>query len=247
MATPRPDGRQLRWEKHKRERRQVVIDAAVEVLESHPPGTAVQVQEIADRAGIHRTVLYRHFEDRTDLDLAVQTEVCARAASEMLAVTTLDGTPRQITRRIVGTYIRWVVAHPALVRFAARNLSGDEKTPLEESLEGLAAQIGALIEAYVDLLSVDLPDQDRDALDPWIFGLIGGVFEAARRWSSRETLSPPVDVFAELLSRNVWHQINGVTRDRGIELPDVPVEQLLELIVAGAPADISDVTDPQGD
>ncbi|TIC89041.1 TetR/AcrR family transcriptional regulator [Nocardioides sp. GY 10113] len=224
------DGRQLRWEKHKRERRQVVIDAAVEVLELHPAGTAVHVQEIADRAGIHRTVLYRHFEDRTDLDLAVQTEICRRAGDTVIAAMSLEGTPSQITHRIVATFVEWMVDHPALVRFVERDLSGGDVTPLEQSLQQVAERVELLMHSIVQMLGTELPEESRDALDPFVFGLIGSGFQTTKRWASRPELRPPPRDFIDLLSRNIWRQITGMAADNGIELPDVPVEALLTLL-----------------
>ncbi|MEQ6899853.1 TetR/AcrR family transcriptional regulator [Nocardioides sp. YIM 152588] len=230
------DGRQLRWEKHKRERRQVVIDAAVEVLEQHPPGEAIHVQQIADRAGIHRTVLYRHFDDRTDLDLAVQTEICRRAGDTVIAAMSLEGTPSQITHRIVATFVEWMVAHPALVRFVERDLSGGpsgrDATPLEQALQQVAERVELLIHSVVQVLGTDLPEDSRDALDPFVFGLIGSGFQTTKRWASRAELRPPTGEFIEMLSRNIWRQITGMAADQGIDLPDVPVEQLLALLAS---------------
>ena len=72
-----PDGRRLRWLEHNQARRQVIIAAAVRVLERSAPGDEIQVQQIADEAGLARTVIYRHFQDRVDLDLAAQRQACA--------------------------------------------------------------------------------------------------------------------------------------------------------------------------
>ena len=70
-----PDGRQARWDKHNQERRQVILDAAIAVVEAGEPGAEFHVQQIADRAGLSRTVVYRHFADRADLDQAIQAEM----------------------------------------------------------------------------------------------------------------------------------------------------------------------------
>ena len=74
-SPPRPDGRQARWDRHNQERRQRILDAAIAVVESGEPGAEVHVQQIAEQAGLSRTVVYRHFADRSDLDRAVQTAI----------------------------------------------------------------------------------------------------------------------------------------------------------------------------
>ena len=71
----RRDGRQARWERHNQQRRRQIIDAAIEVIEEAGPGGELHVQQIATRAGVNRTVVYRYFEDRADLDRPDPIEV----------------------------------------------------------------------------------------------------------------------------------------------------------------------------
>src|SRR5689334_12540491 len=87
------DGRRLRWLAHNQARRRVIIDAAVRVLERAEPGEDIQVQLIAEEAGLARTVLYRHFHDRVDLDLAVQQRICKDLGKELLPALSYDGQP----------------------------------------------------------------------------------------------------------------------------------------------------------
>lgn len=221
------DGRQLRWQQHNRERRQVILDAAIDVLEVHPPGADIHVQEIADQAGLSRTVVYRHFQDRGDLDLAVQQEICVRLGAVVLPAVQFEGTPREMIRRIIAAYIGWAVAHPALVRFAERDLPGAGTKPLDDALEQLAVQVEGLMTGVVSLLGAELGEDDRDGLVPWVFGLVGGCFYAVRRWTTRDRLTPPADAFTELMTDAMWFQIDGLAATRGIQLPDLPVEQLL--------------------
>ena len=72
------DGRQLRWDSHNQARRQHILDAAIDVLADSEPGAEVHVQQIADRAGLSRTVVYRHFADRADLDKIPATSLWTR-------------------------------------------------------------------------------------------------------------------------------------------------------------------------
>jgi AcrR family transcriptional regulator len=281
MNASAPDGRRLRWQRHKEERRRAVIDAAIAVLEQRAPGAEIHVHEIAAHAGMNRSVVYRHFDDRTDLDLAVQQEICDRAGEVMLRALTLEGTPRELIRRIVAAYIRWAVAHPALVRFAEQDLPGAPRKPLDDALELVAQQIEGIIAHLVEALGAELAASDRDALEPWVFGLIGGCFEAVRRWTARDEgvartgsavasavpvrasqggggsrggatatddnaarhvlerraagdsrpgdpfLSPDVEAFVDLMTAAMWYQIDGLATERGIRVPDLPVDELI--------------------
>lgn len=226
----RPDGRQLRWDKHNQARRQTILDAAIAVLEGTEPGEDIHVQQIAQRAGLSRTVVYRHFTDRADLDQGVQTAILEMLAGELLPEVTLAGTIDEIIHRIVGTYVRWTVAHPSLHRFAEHDVPGTSgSSALEVAVVQIAAQVEELISIGAEQLGAPLSDDDAAALDPLVFGLVGAVFSATRRWSARVERKPEPEMFVRLVSDSVWHIIDGHARRLGIELdPNVSVEALFD-------------------
>ncbi|NYI44365.1 AcrR family transcriptional regulator [Nocardioides aromaticivorans] len=224
------DGRKRRWQEHNAARRQAVIDAAIVVLNRDlAPGDEISVQQIADEASVHRTVLYRYFEDRVDLDLAIQREICLRAGEVLLSTITLEGTIQEIVHRVIGAYVDWGTENIALMRFAERQVNGTTERPLDDAIGQFAEQIEILIGGILALLDADVSEDDRDALTPWVFLLVGGVMAAVRNWSSREELRPAAPAFTDLLAEVTWLQIEGLVSSRNIEVPDVPVEQLLNL------------------
>jgi AcrR family transcriptional regulator len=224
----RPDGRQLRWNKHNQARRRTILDAAIAVLEDSEPGEDIHVQQIAQRAGLSRTVVYRHFSDRADLDQAVQAAVLEMLAGELLPEVTLDGTIEEIIRRIVGTYVHWTVAHPSLHRFAEHDVPGASgSSALEVAVVQIAGQVEELITLGAARLGVELGADEADSLDPLVFGLVGTAFGATRRWLARAERRPDTDEFVKLVSDSVWHIIDGHARRLGIGLdPHVSVESL---------------------
>lgn len=224
----RPDGRQARWDAHNQERRRRILDAAIAVVEAHEPGAEVHVQQIAARAGLSRTVVYRHFSDRADLDRAVQETVLEGLWAELLPSITLDGTIPQIIERVVATYVGWTVAHPALHRMAEQDAVGSGPGPLEQGLARIAEQVVALITTAVGILDLELDDDQQAALDPLVFGLVGAVFSAVRRWIARPVREPAAPKLVELVTRSVWFTVQGHARGLGIELrARQPVEELL--------------------
>lgn len=235
------DGRRRRWKEHNQVRRQVIIDAAVAVLERQAPGEEVQVQAVADEAKMSRTVIYRHFVDRADLDRAVQRQICEDVGVELLPALSYDGTPDQIIHRIVGSFVRWASAHPTLYWFAERDLSGWGPSPLSAAVEQVAEGIEGIMSIVVAALGGELSDDERAALDPWVFGMIGAVFAAVRRWLERPVREPATDSFVAILSESIWMQINGMALTRGLNLPDLPVADLLQALnpVDDAPGDVS--------
>ncbi len=229
------DGRQLRWDSHNAARREHILDAAIGVLADAEPGTEVHVQQIADRAGLSRTVVYRHFADRADLDAAVQGRALELLRGELVPALSFEGTPVDIIRRIVSAYVGWASEHPSLHEFAQADPPGPGVGQMERAIMQIAGQIEDLINVGVHVLQVRLDEDEVAALDPLVFGLVGAVFTSTRRWLSRSGQQPPREKFVELVTEAVWLQIAGMARQRGVELdPDVPVEQLLDSALDGA-------------
>jgi AcrR family transcriptional regulator len=233
------DGRQARWDQHKEERRQQIIDAAIAVVEESGPGAEVHVQQIAERAGLSRTVVYRHFEDRADLDRAVQTSILDGFWAELMPQITLDGTVPQIIERIVGTYVHWAVAHPALHRLADHDITrvaGRDEAggPLEQGLERLAGQITQVVHLGAVALGGELSDEDRASLDPLAYGIVGGVFSSVRRWLSHPDPALTPETLVSLASQTVWFGIDGHARRLGVHIdPDRTVEDIAGDVLAG--------------
>lgn len=223
------DGRRARWEQHNSERRRQILDAAVAVLEEQPPGTEVHVRQIAERAGVGRPVVYRYFADRADLDRAVQAHVLDQLRDAVASEVSLTGTVEQIIRRIVGGYVGWAAAHPALHRVAEQDRTAAGGVgELEVVVKQIVDLVADLFTSAMALLHVELSDDDLATLDPLIFGLVGQVFGAVRRWLWRPERRPTADLLADALARAIWFEISGLAADRGVHLDSqLPLDQLL--------------------
>ncbi|MFB9315131.1 TetR/AcrR family transcriptional regulator [Nocardioides plantarum] len=218
------DGRQVRWDKHNAERRATILDAALAVIGEGEPGAEFHVQQIAARAGLNRTVVYRHFEDRADLDRAIRAHIADDLTAGLVPEVTLDGTVNQIIRRIIAAYVDWVVAHPAAHAFAAQELSG----PFEQGTDRIAHAVTDILELAIALLGAELDDDERSLVDPLAHGLVGAVFGAVRRWVSREPRLPAAPVLVDLLAQSVWNLLDGHARRLGLTIdPDLPLVELL--------------------
>lgn len=222
MAKPQ-DGRQARWQRHNEERRRAILEAATEVIADGAPGEEFHVQQIAERAGLNRTVVYRHFADRADLDDAIRAHILDALIADLLPTVSLDGTVNEIIRRIVGTYVEWAAAHPALHAFAAEG-----GTSLEQGTDRVAVALFDVLDLAINLLEVEVGDDDRALLDPLVHGLVGAVFGTVRRWVSRAPRQPVADVLIEMLARSGWALIDVHARRLGLVLdPDLPLADLL--------------------
>lgn len=223
------DGRQARWDKHNQQRRLTILDAALEVIEEAPVGTEFHVQQIAERAGLNRTVVYRHFVDRADLDAAIRTHIIEALQSELTPVVSLEGTVNEIILRIISTYVDWTVAHQALHAFAVLEVNG----PFQQGIDQIAAMLSDLIALAITLLGVDLDHNETALVDPLAHGLVGAVVGAVRRWLAREVREPSAARMSELLSMSIWNLLDGHVRRLGVVLdPDLPLSEVFDRAAA---------------
>ncbi|MGB3771158.1 MAG: TetR/AcrR family transcriptional regulator [Rhodococcus sp. (in: high G+C Gram-positive bacteria)] len=227
QSTP-ADGRKRRWDQHNAERRQRVIGAALQVLdEDVQPGEWASAQQIADKAKIHRTGIYRYFDDRADLDVAIQRVICDDLRSTLNESVTLVGTARSVAQRVVDSYIRWVVAHPAWTYVIEQNVAGAAESPLQESIAQVAEKIEFAVRGFIALVDADLTEDDLKLVGPWVSSLISGGVGAVRTWRSQDD-AVDLDTFALFLADIIWMQITGLGASRGVQIPDVPLEGLFE-------------------
>ena len=228
------DGRQARWQRHNDERRRHILDAAIAVIEEADPGEEVHLRQIAERAGLNRSVVYRHFADRADLDRAVQTRIIEQLWEQLLPAMTLEGTVPQIIERIVGGYVGWAVAHPALHRVAEHDASPDHDGPLEQGLEQITRQVVETVALALAVLGAEVDERRRSELELLGDGVVGSVFFAVRRWLTRPEGRPTADRLVELLSESVWLVVDGHARGFGVTIDrDRPLDELAMEVLSG--------------
>lgn len=222
---PGLDGRQLRWADHNEERRLHVLEAAVALIEEQPLGSELRVQQIAERAGLVRTVVYRLFSNRADLNRAVQVHIVGMIRERLDSTMVLSGSIEQIVHGVVGGYVDWVAEHPHLHEMAQRALGDGEPGELDRVTDQLGSDISTLFQAGATLLGEELDEEQLNTLDLLTVGLIGQVRGSVNQWVRRpeRTLAPRA--LTAMLSRWIWYQIDGQAREIGVELdPTVPVD-----------------------
>ncbi|MFW3169847.1 TetR family transcriptional regulator [Geodermatophilus sp. CPCC 206100] len=199
------DRRDSRWDEHRRARREQLVDAAVAAVGRH--GAGVGMDEIAATAGTSKTVVYRHFADRTELHVAV----CARVAGQLTARLreAMAGAPgpRPMLAAAVDTYLAFLEADPELYRFVVRHPQPDRPSA-GDPIGSLAELVG---EQAAALAAVALSDAGRDpvAAQPWGHGLVGLVRSAADWWLRAGRPLPRADLAAHLTDL-AWAGLAGV-------------------------------------
>lgn len=109
------DGRDRRWDDHREARRRQLLDAAVGLIDAE--GGDVGVAAICSAAGVPRSVVYKLFRDREDLDDQIRQRIIRDLNRRMAPMLVPRATPRQMVVAAVRTYLRWVTDHPNLLQF----------------------------------------------------------------------------------------------------------------------------------
>ncbi|MFB9729159.1 TetR/AcrR family transcriptional regulator [Haloechinothrix salitolerans] len=225
-ANTRPDvdGRATRWDAHKTRRRRQLLDAAVTAIETLGP--TVGVKQIAEQAGVPRSVLYRHFADRADLDEQISQRIVDLLQSQLAPTLRPRGTATEAIRRVVGTYLDWIEQHPHLYTF----LGAHGRTPAGGS-RVVAGTKAALAAQVAELFATATRTAGRDAsFAPTVAsGLVGFVDATVNHWLADKRRMISTEELAEYLTRSIWSVLDGNARALGIQIdPDRPISDLLD-------------------
>lgn len=210
---PVADGRRLRWTAHRAQRRAAFVAAGAAAVDEHGPNASAE--QIADAAGVSRTVLYRYFRDREDLRQAIAEHVVQAVLDSVLPKLqiTPQSTPREIIVAAIGTIIGWLDEHPNLYHFLRSRRDGG----LESVENTLADNVASLLKMLLVFFGVE-----ADEAEPGAYGIVGFVEAAGGWWLANRSM--PRDVFAEHVCSGVWHLLEGTARDHGLTVEyDAPL------------------------
>ncbi|QNS02389.1 TetR/AcrR family transcriptional regulator [Streptomyces xanthii] len=209
---PQIDGRSTRWDEHKAQRQVELVDAAVALIEEE--GAQFRVQRLAERVGLPRSVLYRHFKDRASLDELIRRRVVESFVKRMEPTLTFDGTVEESVRRVVGAHLDWVAQHPRLYAYmgVADHAMGD----------------GSLVADTKTAIAMMLSDRFGDVLKALgvkeapirsvAIGIVGFVDSAVNQWMRDPERELSEEELREMLCRSVWAVLDATLRGYGVVL-----------------------------
>jgi AcrR family transcriptional regulator len=164
------------------------------------------MDEIAAAAGTSKTVVYRHFSDRTDL----YTAVCGRVAEQLLpklrAAMESSPHPRQQLAAAIETYLAFLEADPELYRFVVHQQPAGGAVP--DPISNLSDLVGDQAAALMRLACEDA-GRDPAAAEPWGRGLVGLVRSAADWWLAADRTMLRAELAAHLTDL-AWAGLSGV-------------------------------------
>ena len=170
---------------------------------------AAGMDEIAERAGVSKPVLYQHFSSKLDLYMAVlqqHGDILMAGVREALSATTDN---RQRLRAAVQAFFDFIEHDSQGYRLIFENDYGSEPQ--------VAAQVKAVIEACTDAV-FDLISRDS-GLDPHrarmvAVGLVGISVDCARYWLGADRPISKDDA-VEGTVQFAWGGLSHVPRTRG--------------------------------
>ncbi|RJS46010.1 TetR/AcrR family transcriptional regulator [Nocardioides cavernaquae] len=176
------DGRDRRWDDHRQERRARLISAAITLIDRD--GSDVGVAAIAAEAGIPRSVVYKLFRDREDLDEQIRGQIIDEMTAALAPLLVPRATLREMIRVAVTTYVGWVTAHANLHRFIGSG-STTRPTPGSPAITGgktaFSQSVVALVNALIPQMThgAKLP---RGSAENLAFALTGITDSVVNRW-----------------------------------------------------------------
>ena len=221
MTTQMRDGRSTRWDPHRRERRQTIIDAAIAAIEESGPD--VLTAEIAERAGVPRTHVYRHFEGKQALDFAVSRQLSRQIGEQIRRGLATGSTPRGLIRGAIDEHLGWIEAHPNLYRFLALHAYAVDSTGARASDDAKAAfatELTTLLSGYMTALHLD-----TSRAESLMVGVVGMVDATGAWWVDRHEV--PRAELTDALTDQVWLILAHEAKSLGLDLdPEIALPPL---------------------
>jgi AcrR family transcriptional regulator len=192
------------------ERRRQLLDAALEVFVSRGYHAAA-MDEIAERAGVSKPVLYQHFPGKLELYLALLDE------SVDILVETVRGALRSTTdnkQRVAatfGAYFEFVAGQGQAYRLVFESDLSNESA-VRDRLERAQRECAELISQVVRA-DAGISDDEAHLIS---VGLVGLAQVTARYWlSTRDRV--PREAAEQMVARLAWRGISGwpLTSDQG--------------------------------
>jgi AcrR family transcriptional regulator len=204
------DRRASRWDAHRQARRAELTDAAIAAIREH--GAGVGMDEVAARAGTSKTVVYRHFGDRTEL----YTAVCARVAEVLIGQIrrAIDGADSPRAQAVAGieAYLALVESDREVYRFVVHRplVPGLAADPVADLVSVIGDHAAAVIAAQLERSGGDVA-----AAVPWGHGVVGMVRAAAENWLARPDGMSRADL-ARHITDLAWAGLSGVVADQEV-------------------------------
>jgi AcrR family transcriptional regulator len=197
----RPRGNRL----PRHERRRQLLDAALEVFVARGYHAAA-MDEIAERAGVSKPVLYQHFPGKLDLYLALLDESVDTLVETVRDALRSNPDNKQRVAATFGAYFEYVGEQGQAYRLVFESDLSNE-TAVRDRLDRGQRECAAMVSQVVRE-DAGLSDEEARLLS---VGMVGMAQVTARYWlSTRDQI--PREAAEQLVARLAWRGISGWPR-----------------------------------
>lgn len=198
-------------------RRARVVTAAVEAMEAFGP--AVGLGRIAERAGIPRPHLYRHFASKEQLDAEVVRFGAVDLADRIRPHLAASGTPYDVVVGVIDAAADWATENPQLYRFiAAQGHGGTGPAPEPGPPASASGRERFLSDVRTALVGFLGPTGAAAVPDAVVASVIGFVETGIIWWLDHR--DEPLDRVVQRLARHVSVVLADVAAELGLDLSD---------------------------
>lgn len=190
-----------RFDEHRTERREELLDAATEVVRRL--GADTTMEAVAAEVGVAKPVLYRYFGDRSGLFDALTARFAERMVRSLSEALTLQLPPRRQVESAIDAYVGVLESDPQVYRFATLRMRSE------------AAEAGGVLDGATTMLARALGEalravgRDSGTAEVWAAGVVGMVHVATDRWLAHPVMARTTLV--EHLSELLWSGLGAVT------------------------------------
>ncbi|MBJ8337729.1 TetR/AcrR family transcriptional regulator [Antrihabitans sp. YC3-6] len=227
-------GQDARWEKHNTDRENRILQAAVELIELSDAGADVTIAQIAERAGLAKSVLYRRFTGRDELDRRIRSFIAAQLSAAFDSeLDYTQGTIRQIISRTILVLVDWVSDHPKLVEFMRTGPSADDDDL--DAVSSLAKSVARRANEIMSALATSIGMADND-FQPLTSALVTMTDGSVRQWIRDPDVTMSRGSMVDTLTSYVWFVVDGEIRARGLTVdPDMQVLAVISALLGPQP------------
>jgi AcrR family transcriptional regulator len=197
----RPRGNRL----PRHERRRQLLDAALELFVTRGYHAAA-MDEIAERAGVSKPVLYQHFPGKLELYLALLDESVDTLVDKVRDALKSNPENKQRVAATFGAYFEYVGGQGQAYRLVFESDLGNEpavRARLDRGQRECAAMVSQVVRE-----DAGISDDEAHLLS---VGMVGMAQVTARYWlTSRDRI--PREAAEQLVARLAWRGISGWPR-----------------------------------
>jgi AcrR family transcriptional regulator len=186
-------------------RRRQLLGAAQEVFVAQGYHAAA-MDEIADRAGVSKPVLYQHFPGKLELYLALLDESAANLVASVRAALSSTSDNKQRVPATFEAFFDYVSDSGEAFRFVFESDLSNEPA-VRERLERTMSECADMISLFIRE-DAGLGDEEAHLLG---MALVGMAQVSSRYWLSTKGAIPK-DAAEQLLARLAWRGISGWPR-----------------------------------